>query len=306
MKALVTGGAGFIGSHLCGALSKSCCVVAVDDLSNESSQRRLDVLASNGVEFVRGDVRNGELMMELMNGIDVVYHLAALNSVPRSLVIPMKVHDVNTRGTLSVLLAARDNGVDRVVFASSSSVYGDMACARREDMICNPCSPYGASKLAGEAYCNAMFQSFGLSTVCLRYFNIYGERQACNSEYAAVVPHFIKALRNGSRPLIYGDGTQVRGFTFIDDAVRGTVLAGESQVNGVFNIGSESGHSVRKLLDILCGITGRRAEPEYASARKGDVAFSVASVEKAKVFGYKPEWHLQSGLERLVKNWEEY
>ena len=304
MHALVTGGAGFIGSHLVDALlARGHRVRVLDDLSNGLRHN-----VPHGVDLVAGDVSHYDVVYEAMAGVDTVFHQAGLGSVRRSVETPRRTDLVNVHGTLSVLEAARAAGVQRVVAASSSSVYGGAApLPTRETDPVLPRSPYAVSKLAGEHYCRVFADLMGLETVSLRYFNVYGPRQRADSPYAAVIPLFIEALASGHAPTIHGDGLQSRDFTFVSDAVEANLLAatapGERCSGGVFNISGGSRHTVFDLLRILAEIMGVEPEPEYTEERPGDVRQSQADLSAAlHALGYKPAVTLEEGLLRTVRS----
>jgi nucleoside-diphosphate-sugar epimerase len=299
MRLLVTGAAGFIGSHLCHRLvAEGHEVVGLDDLSDGS----LDNLANTPeVRLIEADLRDEATVRQAAKGSSVILHHGAMRSVPRSLADPAKTSDVNVRGTINVLLAARDASAS-VVFASSSSVYGDQETfPMREDMMPMPRSPYAASKLAAEAYCSAWSVSFGVPAVALRYFNVYGPGQDPANEYATVVPRFILACLTGERPEIHGDGEQSRDFTFIDDVVDANLLAAQmAQVVGgrVLNVGG--GHeptSVNRILDIVAGLTSATPHPVHTAPREGDVRRTEADVSVARrLIGYEPKVGIEEGL----------
>lgn len=303
MRMLVTGGAGFIGSHLCRRLAaEGHEVVALDDLSDGNLETLAEV---PDVRFVEADLRDEEAVHAAADGCAVVFHQGAMRSVPRSIAQPEATTDVNVRGTLNVLLAARDHGA-AVVFASSSSVYGDQETfPLREEMPPLPRSPYAASKLAGEAYCRSWWLSFGVPTVSLRYFNVYGPGQDPANEYAAVVPRFVMACLAGTSPEVHGDGEQSRDFTFIDDVVEANLLAGlaPSDARGrVMNIGgSREPSSVNRILEITAGLTGATPQPVHTPPRGGDVRRTEADVSLAKrLIGYEPKIDIEEGLRRTV------
>ena len=305
MKVLVTGGAGFIGSNLVRCLVASHEEVRIlDDLSTGSRENLHD---TNGApELIVGDIRDEGTLRRAVEGVEVVYHLAALPSVARSIADPSSSHDVNVNGTLSVLLAARDAGVRRVVYASSSSVYGDTpTLPKHEDMPTSPRSPYAASKLSGELYCRAFSAAFGLETVSLRFFNVFGPRQDPASEYAAVVPQFITRMLAGESPVIFGDGQQSRDYTYVANVIQACVLAasaGKDAVGEAVNTGCEGRTSLVALVDVLNELLGTRIEPIFSAPRRGDVRHSQASVAKAgRVLGYRPLVDLRDGLSRTIE-----
>jgi UDP-glucose 4-epimerase len=303
MRAIVTGGAGFIGSHLCRRLAaEGHHVVAVDDLSDGNLENLADVPT---VRFEQADLRDEKAVAAAASGCEVVFHQGAMRSVPRSIEQPERTTDVNVRGTLNVLLAARDQGAV-VVFASSSSVYGDQQTfPLQEDMAPQLRSPYAASKLAGEAYCRAWWLSFGVPTVSLRYFNVYGPGQDPANEYAAVVPRFVMACLDGTRPEVHGDGDQSRDFTFIDDVVEANLLAARAPEGGrgrVLNVGGgREPTSVNRILEIVADLTDTDPEPVHTPPRQGDVRRTEADISLARrLIGYEPGVDIEEGLRRTV------
>jgi UDP-glucose 4-epimerase len=301
---LVTGGAGFIGSHITERLVRDGHDVRVLDDFSSGHEANLESFRS-GVELVRGDIRDLKLVNEVTEGVDVVFHEAALGSVPRSVADPITTHEVNSTGTLNVFLAARDAGVKRVVYASSSSVYGETpVLPKREDMVPQPLSPYALSKLAGEHYASIFKHVYGFEIVSLRYFNIFGPRQDPESQYAAVIPRFITALLEGKSPVVYGDGFQSRDFTYVENVVNANLLAAEAeQVAGqVFNIACGGRYSLLDLLAKVKQILGTELGPIYEAARAGDVRDSQASIEAAqKALGYTISVGFEEGLQRTVQ-----
>jgi len=303
-KFLVTGGAGFIGSNLCEKLLKQGHrVVVFDNLSNGKEENMKEFIDS--IEFIKGDIRDKSAVERAVKDIDYVIHLAALGSVPRSIEDPSTTHEVNVTGTLNVLDAARNTGIKRVVYASSSSVYGDTpVLPKKEDMFPTPLSPYAVSKLSGEYYCRAFYQVYGLETVALRYFNVYGKRQDPASQYAAVIPIFINSLLKDHGPTIYGDGEQTRDFTFVDDCNQANIKAcfAAGCAGRYFNIGYGSRTSINKLFQKIKNLIHKKIEPSYAPPRKGDVKDSLADISKAvEMLSYKPEYNIDAGIERTVQ-----
>lgn len=301
---LVTGGAGFIGSHLTNALIKKCDrVTVIDNLSTGHLENLSDVM--DEITFIKGDIRDIDLLKKLFRGVEVVFHQAALPSVPRSVKDPIASNANNIDGTLNVLVAARDAGVRRVVCAASSSAYGDTeVLPKTEDMPGNPLSPYAVTKYVGELYAKVFSRVYGLETVSLRYFNVFGPRQDPNSQYAAVIPKFITAMSKGERPHIYGDGEQSRDFTYIDNVVEANLLAANAPgVSGeMFNIACGERYTVNELVAMLNEILGTNIEPVYEPPRTGDVRHSMASIEKAeKMLGYRPLVTFEEGLRRTVE-----
>ena len=253
------------------------------------------------VDFIRGSITDLSLLTKLFRGIDFVFHQAAVPSVPRSIDDPQATHEANLTGTLNVLLAAKDNGVKKVIYASSSSVYGDTpTLPKREDMLPDPRSPYAVAKLAGEYYCRVFQQVYGLPTACLRYFNVYGPRQDPDSQYAAVIPRFIRLARNNSSPVIYGDGEQTRDFTFIKDVVDANILAAESNASGIFNIGRGERVSINNLAGLIIKLVGSIVDPVRQEPRPGDVMHSLADISRAGAFGYNPMYGLEEGLRETI------
>jgi UDP-glucose 4-epimerase len=304
MLTLVTGGAGFIGSHLVDALVAEGHDVRV--LDNLATGNLDNLRYSPKVEFVRGDIRDLETVQRAAEGASVVFHQAALPSVPRSIADPVSCHDVNATGTFNVLLAARDAGVRRVVFASSSSVYGDTPeLPKRESMPTKPLSPYAAAKLLGEHYARLFFQLYSLETVGLRYFNVFGPRQNPNSEYAAAIPKFIRLIQSGGQPMVYGDGEQTRDFTPVQNVVDANLGAAFSPLapGKVYNVGCGGRISLNTLLSLIGEVAGRPVHPEYIPAKAGDVRDSLADIEAARRdLGYEPRMRIETALEALVNH----
>ena len=304
MRIVITGGAGFIGSNLAEvlALAPNNEVCVVDDLS---TGRVENIPIASGIEFIKGSITDLQLMNEVLADADFVFHQAALPSVQRSIEDPAHTNEVNIRGTLNVLMAARDAGVKKVIYASSSSVYGDTPeLPKREGMTPNPLSPYAVTKLVGEYYCKVFNDVYGLNTISLRYFNVYGPRQDPHSEYAAVIPRFVSRILKGEPPIIYGDGQQTRDFTFVKDVVNANILAMNSDATGVYNIASGRRISIQELATLITRLTGRDSdlEPVFDKPRKGDVRHSLADISRARaVMGYKPEYSLERGLEETLR-----
>ena len=303
MKVCVTGGAGFIGSHLVDRLVREGHAVSV--LDNLSTGRLANLADSHGAyELVKGDVREPGAVQRAVRGAEVVFHQAAMASVVRSVRTPLEVNDVNVSGLLNVLVAARDTGARRVVFASSSSVYGDTpTLPKQESMALTPRSPYAATKAAGEHFLDAFHSAYGLEGVALRYFNVYGPRQAPDSQYAAVIPLFADAFAHGRAPMIYGDGGQTRDFTFVEDVVDANYRAATvpGPLGGAFNVGAGSAISINDLAKALGNAIGRYVAPEYAEARIGDVRDSLADISRAAaLLGWQPWTPLAMGLKRVA------
>jgi nucleoside-diphosphate-sugar epimerase len=297
---LVTGGAGFIGSHTSEALvGRGHRVRVVDNLAT-GYERNL----RQGVEFVKGDLAETALAANVVKGIDYVIHQAAIPSVPRSVLKPAESHRANVDATLNLLIASRDAGVKRLVFAGSSSVYGDtLVLPKTETMPTNPLSPYALQKLMGEMYGQMFTRLYGFETVTTRYFNVFGPRQDPGSPYSGVISLFIKALHEKTTPVIYGDGGQTRDFTFVTNVVDGVIRAAETPGVGgeVFNIATNQRISLNDLLATLNKIFGTNIQPIYKEARAGDVRDSQADITKAeKMLGYKPIVGLEDGLRETV------
>jgi nucleoside-diphosphate-sugar epimerase len=303
MRTLVTGGAGFIGSHLAGRLLRDGHEVRVLDNFSTGSRPNLALLG-DAVEVVEGDIQSYERVHNAVRDCEVVFHEAALPSVPRSIQDPLTSNAVNVIGTLNILLASRDSGVRRVVFASSSSIYGsDPTLPKREDRAPRPIAPYAVAKLAGEGYCRSFSQVYALETVALRYFNVFGPRQDPLSAYAAVIPKFITALLREEAPVVFGDGEQSRDFTYIDNVVDANVLAASAEgVSGqAFNVACGDRISLNLLLEELRGILEVQTEANHLEPRPGDVPHSLADITRAEEqLGYRPAVGFGDGLRRTV------
>jgi len=303
MRYLVTGGAGFIGSNLVEELVRRGERVRV--LDNFSTGKRENIAPwLERIELIAGDVCDLGTVRRAMEGVDYVLHQAALSSVPRSIDDPIRTHHCNATGTLNVLIAARDAGVRRLVYASSSSVYGDSpTLPKQEDMPTDTFSPYAVSKLAGEHYCRVFYRVYGLETVCLRYFNVFGPRQDPTSQYAAVIPKFVTAMLSGRRPVVYGDGRQSRDFTYVTNVVEGNLLAcrAEGVAGEVFNIACGQSFTVLELVEELGRVLGMEVRPEFAPPQPGDIKHSLAAIEKAREgLGYIPGVLFVEGLRHTV------
>jgi UDP-glucose 4-epimerase len=300
MKYIVTGGAGFIGSHLVEALADSHEVIVLDDLS--SGKRENLNLVHDGVTIAEGSITNPALLKKVFRGADGIFHQAALVSVTGSVDNPRASHQTNLTGTLNVLLAARDCKVKKVVFASSSAVYGDgLTQPKHEGMSPVPLSPYAVSKVAGEYYCRVFSELFGVKTVSLRYFNVFGPRQDPASEYAAVIPKFITRILKNQPPLIFGDGKQTRDFIYVKDVVQANLRAMKSSATGTFNIGSGQSTDLTSLADCLERTMRVSLAPVYGKPRRGDIRDSVADITAAKkALGFRADYSLQEGLEETI------
>jgi UDP-N-acetylglucosamine/UDP-N-acetyl-alpha-D-glucosaminouronate 4-epimerase len=303
VKVLVTGGAGFIGSHIVDRLlAEGHSVRVLDNFSTGRRENLADVLSD--IEVVEGDIESYEQVQNAVSGCEVVLHQAALPSVPRSVQDPLRSNATNVTGTLNVLLAARDSGVRRVVYASSSSIYGaSPELPKHEGLLPQPISPYAVAKLAGEGFCRSFNEVFSLEAVALRYFNVFGPRQDPRSHYA--VPNFITALTNGGHPVVYGDGEQSRDFTYVGNVVEGNLLAMTAKgVPGkAYNLGAGERTTLNELLRQIGSLVGREPDPRYEAPRLGDVKHSHADVSAAqRDLGYSPSVSVEEGL-RLTLEW---
>lgn len=301
---LVTGGAGFIGSNIVFELLKRGYKVKVID--NLITGRRENLAPVIGkIKFIEGSITDLELLKKEFKDVDFVLHQAALPSIPRSIDNPIKTNDMNTNGTLNVLVAARDSSVKRVVYASSSSIYGDSEkLPKVETMTPNPLSPYAVTKLVGEHYMKVFYKIYGLETVTLRYFNVFGPNQDPSSQYAAAIPLFIKAMMNNKQPTIFGDGKQSRDFTYVQNVVEANILActAKKAPGEVINIACGERITMLKLVQELNKILGKNIKPVFADIRKGDVKHSQADVTKAKkLLGFKVLVSFEEGLKKTVE-----
>ncbi len=300
---LVTGGAGFIGSHIAEALLDQGESVRVFDNLATGRETNLAALRGNA-QFIRGDLRDLDAVRTAVQGVEVVFHQGALASVPRSIADPITSLETNINGTQNVLIVARDAGVRRVVYASSSSVYGNTpTLPKREDMPTNPMSPYAVQKLTGELLCRVFTQIYGLETVALRYFNVFGPRQDPTSQYAAVIPRFLTALIEKRRPIVFGDGEQTRDFTYIANVVQANLLAATSPdgIGHVVNIGCGEQISLNTVLCLAGELLNVSVDAEYRKPRPGDVRNSLADISLAqRLLGYKPMVGFREGLARTL------
>ncbi len=300
-RILITGGAGFIGSNLAKELAEENEVLILDDLSTGRMENIKELIRKKKVSFVNASIMNRGLK-RILDNVDYVYHMAAMTSVPRSIKEPTRSNEVNITGTLNVLTAASGSGVKKVVYASSSSVYGDTpALPKTEDMPVNPMSPYAVTKATGEFYCKVFRDIYGLQTVSLRYFNVFGPGQDPNSQYAAVIPRFIDAIMNDKPPIIYGDGDQSRDFTFVKHVVNASIMACEHNVNGVFNIACGRQVTINQLVKTINEILGKDITQVYTHPRPGDIKHSLADISKARSFGYDPGSNLKDELKETIR-----
>ena len=316
-KVLVTGGAGFIGSNLCEVLlEKKNTVTCLDNFATGKRENLTELLKNPNFTFIEGDIRNLEDCIKATTGVDYVLHQAALGSVPRSIKDPITSNDVNVGGFLNMLVACRDNGVKRFVYAASSSTYGDSkSMPKVEDVIGRPLSPYAVTKFVNELYADVFSKTYGLETIGLRYFNVFGRKQDPNGAYAAVIPKFVSQLMAGESPTINGDGNYSRDFTYIDNVIQANLLslvADEKAINTVYNVAFGDRNTLNDLMGYLKEYLSEFS-PEIANIavkhgpnRVGDIPHSHASVDKAKEFlKYDPQFSLQQGLKEAVKwYWE--
>ena len=306
--ALVTGGAGFIGSHIAAALMASGSRVRVlDDLSTGHRENLEEI--GGDLDFIEGSVADEALLKKAFQGVEVIFHEAAIPSVPRSVESPRQTHVASVDGTFSLLMAARDNRVRRVVYAASSSAYGDQpTLPKSEQMLPDPLSPYAVAKLVGEYYCQVFTRVYSLETVSLRYFNVFGPRQDPGSQYSGVVSRFISALLSGERPVIFGDGEQSRDFTYIDNVVAANLSAASAKdaAGRVINVANGQRITLNQLLAELKDLTGKQdVTAEYRDPRVGDVKHSLADVTLARQFlGYESKVGLREGLQRTIDWWK--
>lgn len=302
-KIVVTGGAGFIGSNLARHLSnENNHVVVIDNLSTGHLENIQDLIAAEKIEFIKGSITELNVLQDAFKGCEYVFHEAALPSVPRSIKEPLLTNQVNISGTLNVLVAAKDAGVKKVIYASSSSVYGDTpTLPKKESMSPNPLSPYAVGKLAGEYYCQVFTSAYGLPTVALRYFNVYGPHQDPASEYAAVIPKFITQVLNHQHIVMYGDGEQTRDFTYVSDVVRANILAAESKISGVFNMAGGKRITLNDLAQTIMTLCKNKVDVINEGVRPGDIKHSLADISKAKKgFGYIPKYDITEGLKETI------
>jgi len=305
---LVTGGAGFIGSNLTEELvRRRFNVKVIDNLTTGNIKNLQDV--KDKIEFIKGDITNLKLLKSGMKNVDFVLHQAAIPSVPRSLKDPIRTNKANVEGTLKVLIAARDSKVKRVIYASSSSVYGDSrVLPKNEYMRNNPLSPYACTKMVGEYYCKQFSELYKLDTISLRYFNVFGPKQNPDSQYAAVIPLFIKKIMNEQVPIIFGDGTQSRDFTFVENVIEANILAMEA-IKGsgeVINIACGKRIELNNLVIMLNKILDKKINPVFTKSRQAEVKHSLADISKAKkILGYRPKISFEEGLKKTAEYYKD-
>lgn len=305
---LISGGAGFIGSNLVEylLLNGAKKVRVLDNLSNGFSRNINPFLSSKAYEFIEGDITDIETCENACKGMDLVSHQAALGSVPRSIKNPLATSAANTTGFLNMLLAARDSGLKRFIYASSSSVYGDSTASPKvEKALGNPLSPYAVSKLTNELYAAVFSMQYGMEIVGLRYFNVFGPRQDPNGPYAAAIPLFMNSMLFDKDAVIYGDGSQTRDFTFVENAVQANVRAmftsNKEALNKVYNVAVGESVTVNELFNTIGNICGNHKKPQYVPERKGDIRNSLADISMAKkLLGYEPHYQIQEGLQHTI------
>lgn len=307
--ALVTGGAGFIGSHIAVALaSNGARVRIIDDLSTGYSENIEEI--GGDIDFVKASLADEASLRRSLEDVELVFHEAAIPSVPRSVENPRQTHIASVDSTFSLLLAARDKNVRRLIYAASSSAYGDQpTLPKKETMLPQPLSPYAVAKLVGEYYCQVFTRVYGLETMSLRYFNVFGPRQDPSSTYSGVISRFISTLLSGQRPLIYGDGEQTRDFTYVDNVVSANLKAAETNkgIGSIVNIANGERISLNQLLKEVKDLTGRTTlDADYQKPRAGDILHSLADISLAQEFlGFKPLVGLRDGLQRTIDWWKQ-
>ena len=307
--ALVTGGAGFVGSHIAAGLTASGARVRVIDDLSTGYRENLEEIGGD-LDFIQGNVADEGILQRALEDVEIVFHEAAIPSVPRSVDNPRQTHVACVDATFSLLVAAREKGIRRIVYAGSSSAYGDQPTLPKiETMLPEPLSPYAVAKLVGEYYAQVFTRVYGLETVTLRYFNVFGPRQDPSSQYSGVISRFISALLTNERPVIYGDGEQSRDFTYIDNVVSANLKAAETSkgVGSVVNIANGERISLNQLLKELISITGKSdVTPDYQPVRAGDVKHSLADITRAReLLGYEPQVDLRTGLQKTIDWWKQ-
>lgn len=299
-RIVVTGGLGFIGSNLVEELVEDNEVIIIDDLSTGKLEN-IEHLKMENLNLIKGNITELDLK-NIFEEVDYIFHEAALISVPESVSDPLTYNEVNVSGTLEVLIAAKDAGVKKVVFASSAAVYGDNeSLPLSEDTPLRPLSPYAVNKSTGEMYCQVFTENYGIPTVSLRYFNVFGPRQDPNSAYAAVIPNFISAILKGEKPLIYGDGEQSRDFISVRQVVKANIQACQSNETGIFNIALGKSTTINQLWNIIKEFMDTDVEPVYMEPRAGDVRHSLADISRAKSIGFKPKSDFKEDLGETVE-----
>ena len=305
MKYLITGGAGFIGSNIVKELlSKGESVNVLDNFSTGRRSNLFEFENNPNLQLIEGDLRSFHLVRQAVNGVDYILHQGALPSVPRSINDPITSNDVNILGTLNILEAAKEFGVKRVVFASSSSVYGNNPTLPKDETLSvAPLSPYAVTKYSAERYCQVFYNIYGIETVALRYFNVFGPKQDPFSEYSAVIPKFIKLIIDDKEPVIYGDGSQSRDFTYVENNINANLLAciSPNAAGEVFNIACGARYTLNDLVDGINKVLNKNIEPKYIETRAGDVKHSLADISEAKsLLGYEVKTDFYKGLEKTI------
>ncbi len=294
---LITGGAGFIGSNIAEEIPGA---KILDNLST-ANKESISFVRDSGFHLISGSVNNYDLLLEVLKDVDIVYHQAAVPSVPRSIEDPITTNEANIGGTLTLLKACVDSGVSKIIYASSSSVYGDTPTLPKvETMPPAPKSPYAVSKLIGEHYMRVFSELYGITTISLRYFNVFGPRQNLESQYAAVIPKFVRAALLDKPITIYGDGNQTRDFTYVKDVVSANMKASRSPDSGVYNIAGGTQTTINDLATMIIDLTGSNSEVTYLPERRGDVKHSLADISRAKEIGWKPKYDLKKGLKEYI------
>lgn len=299
-RVIVTGGMGFIGSHLSEKLLENNEVTIIDNQSTGKIENIKNIVDKKNLTVIDGSILDLDLA-NIFEGKDYVFHLAAIPSVPRSINDPYNSNEANITGTLKVLIAAKDTNIKKVIFSSSSSVYGDTpTLPKKEDMSLNPLSPYAITKATGEMYCKVFQDLYGIQTVCLRYFNVFGPRQDPNSQYAAVIPKFISSILNNESPVVFGDGEQSRDFSYVKHVVAANILSCKSDKTGVFNIACGRRISINELISYINEILGKNIKAKYIYERPGDIKHSLADISKARSFGYNPVGDFKDELSSVI------
>ena len=299
-KIVITGGAGFIGSNLVRKLYHDNEVIVIDNLSTGKQENMKDFI--DEIKFIKGDITDVNLLKKAFKDVDYVFHEAAVVSVSKSLIDPAFTNNVNINGTLKVIIAAKENNVKKIVFASSAAAYGDQnKLPIKEDVQLSPISPYATSKIAGEYLCQVINDASILQAVALRYFNVFGPHQNPKGEYAAVVPKFINNIITGKPLIIFGDGSQTRDFIFIEDVVNANIFAAEKNITGNFNIASGENVSIKQLAEILLKVNNKQNKIQYEKQRSGDILHSLADISKIKKSGFKLKYSLEEGLKKTFE-----
>jgi UDP-glucose 4-epimerase len=299
---VITGGAGFIGSNLARNLIEYNNVIIIDNLSTGRMENISDIIHKNNLVCIQGSILDRDMLEKAFRGIDFVFHQAAISSISQSISDPLLTNEVNINGTLNVLFNAKKHRIKKVVFASSSSIYGDASALPTTEMMPpDLLSPYALTKLVGEYYCDIFSKVYGLPTISLRYFNVYGPNQNPNSDYSAVIPSFISCALKNQQPVIYGDGHQTRDFIFVEDIVRANIIAAESTITGAINIGSGCQTAVNTVLESISAILHKELKPIHQPPKSNDVKDSLADITLARSIGYSPLYDLEYGLKETIR-----